>query len=534
MLHYFRLNPGRTFIVSLMTVLCSLVRVSHGVLLAYILNAIVAKNMQRFVLWTVADFAVFTLLGVLLFSTSWLRSILIQKMSTQLRLDIAQNVTSGDYAFFHRHDTGTYGSWLTNDITMIESQGFACFFLIIQLICDTGFTIVAFLQFHWSLIVISFLLALATYGVPQLLHKQMAVANLNVTHANEKLLARAQSLFKGFDTLFSLDLQRHIPADLKEPAEALAQAQVKESVVQAGMNGIAGYSSIISQITLTAWTGLLVLWGLTSIGTLDSVGNLSFNILNSMAQLGPVIVAIQAVQPLFAKYVPAPADPQAAEKKQLPPAAAGPIQLTDLTYTYPGSQKTALRPITVTIAPTQKVAVTGPSGVGKSTLLNILNGKLTNYQGAAEIAHIPLQQINSHSLRRTLLYIDQLPYVFAGTVRDNMNLGEHYSDKQIMTALQQADLAAFVQELPAGLDTPVGEDGRLFSGGQRQRLALARGMLRQRHIMLIDEGTSALDRASALTVENSFLKQADLTVIFVTHQLHDENKALFDQVIQLS
>jgi ATP-binding cassette subfamily C protein len=119
-------------------------------------------------------------------------------------------------------------------------------------------------------------------------------------------------------------------------------------------------------------------------------------------------------------------------------------------------------------------------------------------------------------------------------VRDNLALGQTFSDEQIMTALRQADLGDFVQQLPQGLATPMGEDGRLFSGGQRQRLALARGILRQRHIMLIDEGTSSLDTASALKVEDSFLKQQGLTVIFVTHQLHAQNKDLFDQVVTLA
>ena len=91
----------------------------------------------------------------------------------------------------------------------------------------------------------------------------------------------------------------------------------------------------------------------------------------------------------------------------------------------------------------------------------------------------------------------------------------------------------YVKELPAGLNTKVDENGTKMSGGQKQRLALARGLLRNRKLFLLDESTSSLDKKSALNVENIFLSQPDITVIFISHQLHDENKQKFDRIVKI-
>jgi ATP-binding cassette subfamily C protein len=112
-------------------------------------------------------------------------------------------------------------------------------------------------------------------------------------------------------------------------------------------------------------------------------------------------------------------------------------------------------------------------------------------------------------------------------------LGDNFTDQEIWHALAESDLDAYVRLLPDKLDNLAGENGRLFSGGQRQRLALARGLLRDRKILLIDEGTSSLNRASAIAVEDQFLSLKGVSVLFVTHQLHSENKDRFDQIIQL-
>src|SRR5699024_2040070 len=108
---------------------------------------------------------------------------------------------------------------------------------------------------------------------------------------------------------------------------------------------------------------------------------------------------------------------------------------------------------------------------GKSTLLNILNGKLTDYGGSAAFGGQEIKTLSGQELREHILYIDQLPYLFDGTIRENITMGESFSEEALQTVLKETALEEVISALPNGLDTPVGEAGRILSGGQRQRVA---------------------------------------------------------------
>lgn len=114
-----------------------------------------------------------------------------------------------------------------------------------------------------------------------------------------------------------------------------------------------------------------------------------------------------------------------------------------------------------------------------------------------------------------------------------MTLGENFSEQEIHTALKASCLAEVIEKLPQGIDTPIGEAGRLLSGGQRQRVALARGFLRGKKIILLDEGTSSLDEKSALEIEQQLVENEELTVLMITHQLRDVVRERLDGVLEL-
>ena len=131
-------------------------------------------------------------------------------------------------------------------------------------------------------------------------------------------------------------------------------------------------------------------------------------------------------------------------------------------------------------------------------------------------------------------YIEQDVFLFNTSIRENITLGEDFNDQQMKKALRDSALAGDLAIMPQGLDTLVGEEGRNLSGGQKQRVAIARALIHNRNILLVDEGTSALDQKNADIVEKNLLANPDLTLILISHHLSDERKAQFDHVYELS
>ena len=180
------------------------------------------------------------------------------------------------------------------------------------------------------------------------------------------------------------------------------------------------------------------------------------------------------------------------------------------------------------------VTLMGPSGCGKSTLLKLLLGWLPDYIGTISFDDVDIHTVTPAQLQQQMSYIEQNVFLFNTTIRENITLGEDFSEEQLHAAIQGSALAADLAAMPDGLDTVVGEDGSNLSGGQKQRVAIARALIHNRSILLVDEGTSALDQKNADLVEKSLLTKPDLTLILISHHLSAERRAQFDHVYELT
>jgi ABC-type multidrug transport system fused ATPase/permease subunit len=161
--------------------------------------------------------------------------------------------------------------------------------------------------------------------------------------------------------------------------------------------------------------------------------------------------------------------------------------------------------------------VTGPSGSGKSTLAMLLSGLRSPDSGHIRIDGVDIVDYANDSLRSALGYVPQAPHFFGSTIRDNITLFRDYPDGAVRQALAAAYLTDDVARLPTGLETLLVEGGRSLSGGQLQRLGLARALIGSPRILILDEATSALDRAAEAEVLDRVL-DLGLTAIVITHR----------------
>ena len=528
---YVKQEPTKVTLVVILQLICSAFRVLNSLINVFILNSLIKLDFQAFFKYILLNILLFLVMTVFLISEQVLSVKTVQFLSLRLRQDIIEHIENYSVSRFEKNDTGVYTSWLTNDMNLVEENGFTNLFSMVQIFGDSVFSLIALIKFNWTFLPLVAILTLFTLGLPQLVRKKVASSNFTTSKENEKVVNVINDCLQGFATYNIFTAEQQIEKRITIAVKKLIGAKVRQAKYRSFNGSIAGASNVISQVIIQAWTGLLILEKQVTIGVINSSTSLAFNVFNSLAVIAPILTELQALNPIFSKYQldePVKGHDQAGSK-----IVDINITAKNLQIAYPPDKPVFKKPLNFTILDGQKIAVEGESGSGKSTLLKILAGRLTDYTGDLQLDKTEIKNIDNNTLRSNVVYIDQTAYLFNDTVRYNLELGQHFSDEEIESALEKADLWDFVSTLPQKLDTPVGEGGASLSGGQKQRLALARGLLRNRKLFLLDESTSSLDKAGAIKVENDFLNQPKITVVFVSHQLHEENKDKFDQIIAL-
>ncbi|MEV8031245.1 thiol reductant ABC exporter subunit CydD [Streptomyces sp. NPDC086182] len=198
----------------------------------------------------------------------------------------------------------------------------------------------------------------------------------------------------------------------------------------------------------------------------------------------------------------------------------GEISFEGVTVRYPGRSADAVSAASFTVEPGETVALVGPSGVGKSTLLNVLLGFVEPTAGRVRAGGADLAEADLTEWRSRIAWVPQRPHLYAGSIAENVRLARpEADDAALRRALVDAGAAGFVDALPAGADTVLGEDGAGLSAGQRQRLALARAFLADRPVLLLDEPTASLDGATEAEVVAAVRRLAvGRTVLLVVHR----------------
>ncbi|MGW2831420.1 thiol reductant ABC exporter subunit CydD [Streptomyces sp. NPDC001286] len=199
---------------------------------------------------------------------------------------------------------------------------------------------------------------------------------------------------------------------------------------------------------------------------------------------------------------------------------AGRIAFVGLTVRYPGRAEDAVSDVSFAVEPGETVALVGPSGAGKSTLLHVLLGFVPVTEGRVRVGGVDLADADLGQWRSQVAWVPQRPHLFAGTIAENVRLARpEADDAAVRRALGDAGALPFVDALPDGADTVIGEDGAGLSAGQRQRLALARAFLADRPVLLLDEPTAALDGATEAEVVEAVRRLAvGRTVLLVVHR----------------
>jgi ATP-binding cassette subfamily B protein len=338
--------------------------------------------------------------------------------------------------------------------------------------------------------------------------------------------AQRQSLLvesvHGMRTVKSLNLEPR-----REEAWDNAAAEAVNTYVQVGKiglaaNSISGFIEKALTVTIVCVGAFLVFGGGLTVGGLVAFNMLAGRVVSPVLQLIGLLNSYQEVLmsvEMLGHVMNRPGEN--AGQRGLTPTIAGTIELEKVTFRYPGTEKPALKDVSLRIPAGAMVGIVGRSGSGKTTLSALLQGLHQVSEGAIRIDGHNIRDIDLTHLRSQNAVVPQEPFLFHATIKDNIRMGEPTASfEDIVQAARMAGADEFIQQLPKRYDTELEEGAVNLSGGQKQRISIARALLRQPRIIIFDEATSALDPESeAVVVKNLKEIAKGRTTIVISHRL---------------
>lgn len=341
---------------------------------------------------------------------------------------------------------------------------------------------------------------------------------------NEELLNHF--LVRGLMEMATFRLARQFPKEL-EKAER-AKGEIVSSKVKMTLIHEAFFTIFVLLVSVLDVTILIFAWRTQTltVGKVVALLSLIENAYMPIAIFNVLFVQYKLDKSAFARYQRflCAEDDRQLEEGQAVKGLRGGIEIKELVFCY--ENNLLLSGLTMDVKPGEKVALVGESGSGKSTLVKLILGLLKYSSGSIRLDGRELRDLKLNDLYRWVFYCSQEPPVFDGTLRENLTLGQIFTEEQLQTALEKARLP----ELVGSLDRDIGERGAGLSGGEKQRLALARLWLNKPQIALLDEATSAMDNITETAVMQGLVERLEgCTVIAIAHRL--SSVAGFDRLI---
>ncbi len=530
MAHYLKKFWKANFLAILPVLVVCALQTGTCLVMIQTFQSIIERDLRGFGFWILMMVGAWFLLLWINSLQEFFKGRAVRAMNNAVRQDMAATLLRKSHGEFHKLDTGEYLSWFTNDINQIENLAWIPFYQCIDSAATIVFSAAALLTLHWSLLGAALVTTVVMLFVPQLFNKRMEKLGGACAQEQAAATGKLKDLLAGYDVLRFFGREQRFSQGTDAASDQIEKTKFRLTYVKGFIGAGIGCVNVLCQMLVNILIGVLSIQGVILQGSLMGGGNLCGSLSNGLGNMAQLLLSFSSSKPYFEKITVHADDARTGTSAGLEKINEA-ITVDGLSFRY--GERTVLQDLSLQFKEGGKYAITGPSGCGKSTLLKLLLGWLPDYGGAIRFDGRDAKGFTPEQLQRQMSYIEQNVFLFNSTIRDNITLGETFTDEQMERALRESALAGDLASMPDGLDTVVGEEGGNLSGGQKQRVAIARALIHDRSILLVDEGTSALDQKNADIVEKSLLANPDLTLILVSHHLTPERKGQFTRVYDL-
>lgn len=536
LLPFIRGHWSRTLVAVITMLMASLLSLPGPLLIRYIVDdVLVSRDTQQLGLVILLLAGLQTARLVCSFAASYSFSVLNQKVVISIKQTLFRHLLHLPLSFFDRAQSG----YLMARLGEVQRMGLLFSGSLITLaigFIEFGLSLVMMIILNWRLTILALLLLPLAYQLTRRSSRGLRVTSREVYEKEAEVTRQVQEILSGVRTVKLFATEEQEAQKVERSLSQFLRSAITQSVVSSLTNELVAFSAILTGFAVLGLGSIEIIAGRFTLGSYMAFAAYMSKVympVQLSASIGltlqPGLVALRRVLNLF--------DLIAEEKppaKQKVLSLSGEIAFEHVWFSYDGHTP-VLRDVTFRIRPGERVATIGPSGAGKTTIAQLLLGLYRPQQGHICFDGQALDTLSPARLRERIGVVSQEIFLFNDTIRNNIRYSQpEASEASIIHAAQLADADEFIRQLPAGYDSRVGEDGVILSAGQRQRLSIARAILKDPDIVILDEATSQLDQESEQRICHALVQAfAGKTLLVIAHRLSTVLALAVDRVFEI-
>ena len=519
-------------ITLLFGVISSAATVFVAKLLQKIIDAALGGDMSAFMRILAISIIYILLLSILSYLYSLFSKKLIRNLTKMLREKAFYGIFRRNIHDFTNVNTADYLSAFTNDIKMIEENYMVPLLLTLEYL--VVFIVTLIMLFDISPLITLCLIScmIIMFLLPSLIGRPLQTRQEILSKQLSTFTSKLKDFFSGYEVIKTYQLDNHIKNEFVDQNNQTANAKYRADKLFALNEGISAILANLSQFSVLFIGAYLIIKNEITAGTLVALIQLSGTFVSPVMIILQNIPKIKSIRPVIQRMNELGKYTDTSFTGTQKPSFTDSIMVRNLSFSYKEDQP-ALTNTNLTLYKNKKYAIVGQSGCGKTTLIKLLTGNYSSYSGSIIYDEMNLRNVNIEILQSMFSVIHQNIYMFDDSIQQNICLYDTFTNQEINDALEISGVSRFIKQIPDGLFSQVGENGSNLSGGQRQRIAVARALIRKKPVLILDEGTSAIDMQTAYDIESKLLEIDNLTLITITHNLSNNLLERYDQIIYM-